>query len=369
MEIENIVRKTIIDLKPYTPGKPIEEVKRELGLDEVFKLASNENPVGPSPKAIGAINTVLNNLNRYPDASCFYLKEKLAKFWKLDIDNFIIGNGSDEIIALTLKAFLNPGEEVIISNPTFLMYEILAKIEGAVLKVVAMKNFRYDLDAIKKSITDRTKIIFIANPDNPCGTYVNKKEVEDFVKGISKEIVLFFDEAYYEFMDVVDYPDTVSFINERPCVVSRTFSKVYGLAGLRVGYGIATPEVIQCLGKVKDPFNVNSLAQAAALSALDDQDFVQGVVRLTKNGREYLFKEFKRMDIEYIESYTNCILVKIGDKSGELCEYLLKNGIIIRNMAAWGLYDYIRVSIGLENENEKLIVLIEEFLKKEEKEK
>ena len=228
-----------------------------------------------------------------------------------------------------------------------------------------MNNFRYDLDAIKKAVTDKTKIIFIANPDNPCGTYVNKREVDDFVKDIPDEVVLFFDEAYYEFMDVDDYPDTVSFINKRPCIVSRTFSKVYGLAGLRVGYGIAAPEMIQYLEKVKDPFNVNSLAQIAALYALEDQDFVKKIVSLTKEGREYLLKEFKRLDIRYVPSWTNCILVETGERTRELIEYLLKHGVIIRNMSAWGLNDYIRVTVGLMPENEKLIALIEKFFKEE----
>jgi len=365
VNLDNIVRKTIRDIKPYTPGKPIEEVKRELGLQEVFKLASNENPLGPSPKAIEAIKAILGGLNRYPESSCFYLKRKLAEFWKLEMDNFVIGNGSDEIIALVLRAFLNPNEEVIISKPTFLMYEITAKIEGANVRIVPMNDFRYDLTAIKEAVTDKTKIIFIANPDNPCGTYVSKREIEDFVKYISDDIVLFFDEAYYEFMDVDDYPDTVSFINERPCIISRTFSKVYGLAGLRVGYGIAAPEMIRYLEKVKDPFNVNSLAQIAALYALEDQDFVKKIVSLTKEGKEYLFKEFRRLNIEYIESVTNCILVKIGSKAQKLCTYLFKEGVIVRNMSAWSLDDYIRVTVGLMHENEKLITLIEKFFKEE----
>lgn len=363
--IEGLIRRTIADIRPYKPGKPIEEVKRELGIEgEVYKLASNENPLGPSPKAISAVKEALNNLNRYPDSACFYLKQKLAKFWGLQPQNFIIGNGSDEIIVLTLRAFLNPGEEVIVSRPSFLIYELASKIEGANLKIVEMKNFRYDLKAIKENITQDTKIIFIANPDNPCGTYLSKGEVEEFISSVPKNVILFFDEAYYEFMDVEDYPDTLKFIDERPLIVTRTFSKAYGLAGLRIGYGIANPKIIECLDKVREPFNVNSLAQIAAEHALDDQEFVSEVKRIVKEGRERLFREFDRLGLEYVKSVTNFILIKVGQESKSLVEYLLRNGVIVRDMRAWGLDSYIRVTVGLKHENEKFVNLLEEFLKK-----
>ncbi|MDP8253315.1 MAG: histidinol-phosphate transaminase [Candidatus Kaelpia aquatica] len=365
MDIEKLIKSTTREIRPYRPGKPIAEVKRELGLKRVYKLASNENPLGPSPKAIAAIKRASIDINRYPESGCFYLKERLAEIYGLEPDNFVIGNGSDELIALTLRTFLNPGDEVIVSKPTFLMYEFYSKMEGANLKIVPMNNFKYDLDAILDVVTDKTKIIFIANPDNPCGTYVTKNEIERFIDRLPSDVILFHDEAYYEFMQMDDYPDLFGYIKNKPVIIARTFSKVYGLAGLRIGYGIADKRVAEHINKVRDPFNVNSLAQAGALAALDDRDFVEKVVKLTKENREYLFKEFERLGLNYVRSYTNCIIVEIGDRAQDLLSYLLKNGIIVRDMSVWGLNKHIRVSVGLKHENREFVKLLEEFIKKE----
>ncbi len=365
MDIEKIVKNITKEIKPYKPGKPIAEVKRELNLERVYKLASNENPLGPSPKALKAVKKAAAGVNRYPESSCFYLKRSLAKACNTEEDNIILGNGSDELIALTLRTFLNPGDEVIVSKPTFLMYELYSKLEGAALKIVSMKNFKYDLDAILNAVTDKTKIIFIANPDNPCGTYLSQNELDNFIDKLPDNIVLFHDEAYYEFMQKDDYPDLFGHIGDKPIIIARTFSKVYGLAGLRVGYGIADRKIIEYMNKVRDPFNVNSLAQVGALAALDDQRFVKKVVKLNRENREYLFKEFERLGVNYVRSYTNCIVVEIGDKAQELSSYLLSNGVIVRDMSAWGLNRYIRVTIGLKNENSFFIKLLEDFLKKE----
>ncbi len=365
MNFHSLVRKIVKDIKPYIPGKPIEELNRELGIDEIYKLASNENPLGASQKALEAIKSALKDIHRYPDGSCYYLKNKLAEFWGLKPQNFIIGNGSDELIFLTLRAFLNPSDEVIVSRPSFLMYELAATIKGANLKVIPMKDFRYDLAGIKKAISSKTKVIFIANPDNPCGTYISKEAVEDFIENLPEHVILFYDEAYYEFVDERDYPDVLKFIERKSIIVTRTFSKIYGLAGIRIGYGMGHPDLIHYLDKVRDPFNVNSLAQVAALKALDDQDFVKEVQNTIKQGREFLFREFNRLGIEYVKSCTNFILVKIGDNAGNLCEELLNQGVIVRYMAGWGLNDYIRVTIGLKHENEKLTSIIENYLKKE----
>ncbi len=365
MDIENIVRDIVKEIKPYKPGKPIAEVKRELGIKKIYKLASNENPLGPSPKAIKAIKIAAADINRYPESGCFYLKKRLAEVYSIKKDNIILGNGSDELIALTLRTFLRPGDEVIVSKPTFLMYELYSKLEGAELKVVPMNNFKYDLEAILVAVTDKTKIIFIANPDNPCGTYLSQDELKNFISRLPDDVVLFHDEAYYEFMQTDDYPNLFGHIEDRPIIIARTFSKVYGLAGLRVGYGIASKRIIEYMNKVRDPFNVNSLAQAGALAALDDQNFVKKVVELNRENREYLFKEFKRLGLNYIKSYTNCIVVEIGDRAQELLSYLLNNGVIVRDMSVWGLGRYIRVTVGLKNENALFIKLLECFLKKE----
>ena len=258
MDIENIIRDIAKEIKPYKPGKPIAEVKRELGIKKIYKLASNENPLGPSPKAIKAIKIAAADINRYPESGCFYLKKRLAEVYSIKKDNIILGNGSDELIALTLRTFLRPGDEVIVSKPTFLMYELYSKLEGAELKVVPMNNFKYDLAAILAAVTDKTKIIFIANPDNPCGTYLSQDELKNFISRLPDDVVLFHDEAYYEFMQTDDYPNLFGYIEDRPIIIARTFSKVYGLAGLRVGYGIASKRIIEYMNKVRDPFNVNS---------------------------------------------------------------------------------------------------------------
>jgi histidinol-phosphate aminotransferase len=366
MNLDRLARRTVLNIKPYVPGKPIQEVKRELGLEEVYKMASNENPLGPSPKGIEAIKQALSQLNRYPEASCYYLKNKLAEHWNLKPENFVIGNGSDELIILTLRAFLNPGEEVVVAKPTFLIYELASRIEGAEIKTVPMKNFRYDLPAMLKEVTSRTKIIFIANPDNPCGTYLRGEELDDFLNRLPEDVIVFIDEAYYEYVDhISDFPDSLKYIHSRPVIVTRTFSKIYGLAGLRVGYGMAHPEFIKYLDKVREPFNVNTLAQIAALNAIEDQDFVRKVKKLTLQGREYFSQKFAQLGLEYIESVTNFILIKVGEDADKICKFLLENGVIVRNMNGWGLKEYIRVTIGLEKENKKLIGLLSEYFKKE----
>jgi len=264
-------RKAILNAKPYQPGKPIEEVKRELGLKDVIKMASNENPLGPSPKAVTAIRKYLGNINRYPEGGCFYLRQAVAKKLKIKPEQLIFGNGSDELIELTLKAFVNEGDEVIVASPTFLMYEVASTAHGAKIKVVPMRYFKYDLKAIKDAIAKNTKIIFIANPDNPNGTYVTKYELENFLKDLSDETIVFLDEAYFDFAEEQDYPNGLNYLEKNNLIVTRTFSKAYGLAGLRVGYGVSSPEIIKYMEAVRDPFNVNSLAQIGAMGALKDK--------------------------------------------------------------------------------------------------
>lgn len=367
--MNKLARSDILKVKPYEPGKPIEEVQRELGLKTVIKLASNENPLGPSPKAVEAIRRALSNLNRYPDGNCFYLKQKLASRLKVKPQNLIIGNGSDELIVLAIRAFVNKGEEVIISRPTFLVYEIASRVVGAKITFVPLKNFRYDLPSIKKKITPRTKMVFIANPDNPTGSYVNKREVDTFLKGLPKSVIIYFDEAYAEVVGERDYPETLKYLGRKNIVIARSFSKAYGLAGLRIGYAVAKPEVINYMNRVREPFNVNSLAQVAARAALDDKLFLKRTRSLLKKEKKYLYSNFKRLGFKYIPSATNFILVDTGKNSSGIFKRLLKLGIIVREMKAWKLNTFIRVTIGTKGENRKFIKALEKIMSTSERRK
>lgn len=357
------MRRNIIGLKAYQPGKPIEEVKRELGLKRIIKMASNENAFGPSPKAVKAIRGSLDKINRYPDASCFYLRQKLAGRLRLRPSNIVIGNGSDELIVLALRAFLNEGEEVIVADTTFLIYKIASQIAKAKIKVVPMRDFKYDLKAMRRRISKKTKLIFIANPDNPTGSYVNRQEVEEFLADIPKDILVYFDEAYYEFGVLMgDFPDTLRYLKKKNIIITRTFSKAYGLSGLRIGYGISNQKIVRYLNLVREPFNVNVLAQIAAISALDDESFLDTTLRLTKAGKDYLYREFEKMDLEYVPSATNFILVDVKRDSRYVFSRLLSNGIIVRDMKPWGLDTYIRVTVGTLDENRRFINMLRRVL-------
>ncbi len=363
--MKNVVRKNILNVKHYVPGKPIEEVQRELRLDDVVKLASNENCFGPSPKAIAAVRKNLYKVNRYPDASSFYLKKKMARFLKVNEENLAFGNGSDELIGLAVRTFVNDGDEVIIARPTFLIYEIAAQLHNATIRSVPLrKDFKYDLRAMKGAISARTKIVFIANPDNPTGTYVTKDELDDFFNGIPDNVVVFLDEAYFEFarFRYPDYPNGLDYLKRPNVIVSRSFSKAYGLAGLRIGYCISSPEIISYLERVRDPFNVNLLAQAAALAALDDKEFVKKTLRHVSKERDNLYAAFRRMNLRYVESATNFVLVDIGRDCGAVFSRLLKEGVIVRDMKAWGLDTFIRVTIGTSEENRRFVKALEKIL-------
>ena len=326
-------------------------------------MASNENPYPPSPKVLAAIAKAAFEINRYPDGGCFQLRRTLARKLNVDDDQLIFGNGSDEIIVLAVKAFAAKGDEVIIAKPSFLIYEIASTLSGARLHQVLLKDFRYDLDAMKAKINARTRIIFIGNPDNPAGTYITQRQAEDFLKRVPKSTLVFFDEAYFEYVHTKDYPDTLGLLKKYPnLVIARTFSKMYGLAGLRVGYGIATPEIIDILNRLREPFNVNSIAQAAAVAALNDESFYRNIAKDVEVQRQYLYRSLKAMEISYEESFTNFILVHVGGDSTETAKTLLKKGVIIRDMAAWGLKGYIRVSIGSESENKRFIKSLGESL-------
>ena len=355
MMLTKLARKILNNITPYTPGKPIEEVQRELGLPTAMKLASNENPLGPSRKALEAIRQALPSLHRYPESSCFYLVQKLARHLGVSPEQLIVGNGSDEIITLAARAFLEPGDEVVIAHPTFLIYKIAAQLAEAKIRTVPLKDFRYDLAAMRKAVTPRTKLVFIANPDNPTGTYVTRAEVEAFLEGLDPTVIVFFDEAYAELVDVPDYPDTRPLLAKRPVIIARTFSKAYGLAGLRVGYGMAPKELIEAMHRVREPFNVNSLAQVAAAAALDDTEHLEATRRLLREEKRKLTTALKEMGFSCVPSATNFILFHAGPEAAALAQGLLKKGIIVRHLQAWDLPECIRVTIGLAGENEAFI--------------
>ncbi|MEK7842342.1 MAG: histidinol-phosphate transaminase [Deltaproteobacteria bacterium] len=356
--IKKIVSDEIETLIPYPPGKPIEEVERELGIKGSIKLASNENPLGPSPKAVDAVSKALKNLHRYPDGGCYYLKEKLAKRLGVKPENLIIGNGSNEIIELVVRTFLRPGAEAIMGNPSFAVYPLVVPAAGGKAVLVPLKNLTHDLDAMADAITEKTKIVFIANPNNPTGTMVAKKELDKFCARMPEDIILVLDEAYYEFVTSRDFPNSFEYLKEgKNVVILRTFSKIYGLAGLRIGYGIAPEKLVFYMNKVRQPFNVNSLAQIAAMAALDDEEHLKKSQKNNKEGLEYLFNELKAMGIEHVTTQANFFLIKVG-KGKEIYDALLRQGVIVRPMASYGLGEYIRVTVGTAEENKRFMEAI-----------
>jgi histidinol-phosphate aminotransferase len=357
------VRKNILKVEPYLAGKPIEETKRQLGLKEVVKLASNENPLGPSPKAIKALRKKLPFIHRYPDANGFYLKKRLAKFYNIDPVNIALGNGSDELIELIIKAFVEDDEGVLTSETTFLEYKIISSVMGRAVTIAPLKYFKYDLDAIKRRINKKTKVIFIANPNNPTGTYITKFELEDFLKDLRDDILVVLDEAYDAFIDVDDFPSSLSYIKRKNVIILKTFSKSYGLAGLRIGYALGSPEIISFLERVRQPFNVNSMAQEAAMAALDDKSFLKKTRKLILSGKKYLYDELGQMGIAYVSSVSNFVLIDVGRDGVLLFKEMLKFGVIVRDMSQYGLKNFIRVTIGTKKENERFIKVLKKVLK------
>jgi histidinol-phosphate aminotransferase len=356
------IKNYIYNITPYQPGKPIEEVRRELGLEGVIKLASNENPLGPSPKAVSAISRALSGVNRYPDGDCFYLKRKLAKKLGVGAGNLIFGNGSDEILDLIAKAFLKPRqEEILTSDITFAEYKITGQIFGSRVKEIPLRNLKYDLAAMKSAITKKTKLIFIANPNNPTGTYVGVKEFNNFLASIPQDIIVVYDEAYAEYVDTDDFPCGIRYFREKNFIVLKTFSKIYGLAGLRLGYGVTNAAFIDAMNRVRQPFNVNSLAQTAAIAALDDIEHLKRSRSITLEGKKFLYKNFDQMGLGYAPSAANFILVKA--RQG-IFQRLLEAGVIVRPMDMYGLKGYIRVTVGTQKENEQFIKALKCALKR-----
>lgn len=354
--MKKLTRKGIEDLIPYPPGKPIEELEREIGVKNSIKLASNENPLGPSPRAIKVIKDNLNTLHRYPDGSGYYLKSKLSEKNNLPLDQIILGNGSDELIELIVRVFLSPGEHAVQASPTFLLYEKAVKGAGGQMISVPLSNFRIDLKEVLKAITQKTKIIFINNPNNPTGSILLREEMLCFMNDVPDDIIVVLDEAYIEFVSDESVAAGLELLPHHPLLfVLRTFSKLYGLAGLRIGYGFSSKEPVDYMNRVRQPFNANSLAQAGANAALEDSEFASKTLKTVREGLSYLYQNLNDMEIEYIPTQTNFFLIKVPPGGKKVYELMLKEGVIVRSMDSYGLPQYIRISIGLQKENERFI--------------
>jgi histidinol-phosphate aminotransferase len=350
------------DLAVYEPGKPIEETARELGADasKIIKLASNENPLGPSPRALAAMRSALESANLYPDGGGYYLREALAARLGFTRDHIILGSGSNEIIEFLGHAFLDRGDDVIASEHAFISYKLVAAVFGARTIEVPSPDLRHDLDAMIAAITSKTRLIFIANPNNPTGTLAGQDEIDQFIARVPENVVVVFDEAYFEYLD--DPPDTLRFVRAgRNVAVLRTFSKIQGLAGLRIGYGIARPELIQVLQKTRQPFNVNGLAQAAALAALADDEHRRETKRITDEGRAYLQDQFRAMNLHFVPSAANFVLVKVGD-GAKTFKKVLEHQIIVRALKGYNLPEWIRISVGTMEQNRRCIAALREVL-------
>ncbi|HEY75337.1 MAG TPA: histidinol-phosphate transaminase [Thermoflexia bacterium] len=352
------------DIRPYVPGKPIEEVQREYGLQDVVKLASNENPLGPSPKALAALEKTLREVHLYPDGQGYYLRQAIADHLGVTLEQVIIGNGADGVIVQTCLAYLDDGDEVIVGRSSFPVYDIYTHVMRAQLVKVPLKEYRLDLEGMAEAITERTKIVFVCNPNNPTGTIVTQGEVESFMAEVPEHILVIFDEAYYEFVDSPEYPDTLRYVREgrRNVMVMRTFSKIYGLAGLRLGYAVAHSDTLAPLWRVKEPFAVNRLAQIAGIAALEDEEFVRRSVEANREGRRYLYRQFERLGLFYVESHTNFVLVRIGPEAREVAERLLRRGVIVRPCTGYDLPEFLRITVGSPDQNARLIDALEEAL-------
>jgi histidinol-phosphate aminotransferase len=360
---ESLANEHILGIAPYEPGKPIEELERELGITDVIKLASNENPLPPSGRVLKAIADALPDLNRYPDDSGHALRQALARRHGITADHIVLGNGSNDLIELVVRAFLRPGEEAVIPHPSFVIYPKVVQAVGGIRVVVTLRDYRLDLEAMARAITPMTKMVLIANPNNPTATVVTADEVEHFMARVPDRVIVVFDEAYVEFAQGPDFPDTLSYIGHgRRVVMLRTFSKAASLAGLRVGYAVADRDCIALLNRIRQPFNVNSLAQAAALAALDDDSHVLECLRLIEAGRHYLCEEFASMGLKFAPSRANFILVDVGRNAGDVFHWLLKEGVIVRPMASFGMESALRVTIGTPQENRRFVKALKKVL-------
>ena len=353
----------IQSIEPYKPGKPIEELAREHGIQHAIKLASNENPIGPSPMAVQAITLALSNLHRYPDGRGHDLTVKLSGRLGFSPDHIVLGNGSDDLIGMLTRALLQPGDEAIIPTPSFLMYDIDVRSAGAIPVRVPLRSLAVCADDLLERVTPRTRMIFICNPNNPTGTVMSRKDFEVFIGALPPDIVVVVDEAYMEFVRDPDCVNSMDYIHgDRPVVALRTFSKAYGLAGLRIGYGVMAPELAGILHRIRQPFNASLLAQAGAVAALEDEAFLAKTLQTVHEGIDYLYAELDRMGVRYFPTQANFFLIDAKQDANTVFENMLKKGVIVRSMSSYGYPEYIRVNTGLAEENKRLIQVLEQVL-------
>jgi len=356
----------IKNITPYPPGKPLDELEREYGVTDSIKLASNENPLGPSPLAVQAMKTSLEGVHRYPDGSGYYLTRALADHLNVEADQLVLGNGSNEIIEFLVKAFIQNGDEVITSHPSFLMYQKFVQVRGGKNRVVPLRDMAHDLGAITELVSEKTRLIFIDNPNNPTGSLIEKQTLLSFLSTIPDYVIVVLDEAYIDFVDPELQTDTRSLIKgaDGCCgVVSlRTFSKAYGLAGVRVGFGIMDSAIATCLHKVRQPFNINQVALSGALAALGDTEFYRRTTSLTKEGKEYLTQEVETFGCKTYPSQTNFFLIDVRGDATVLYESMLRKGVIVRSMKAYGFKNFIRINVGTQSENDRFLAALKECL-------
>lgn len=353
-------RSSVLEIRPYVPGKPIDEVRRELGVTDVIKLASNENPLGPSPKAIEAICEAASLSHLYPDGSCYSLRSVLADMLGVPSESIVFGCGSDETIRFIAETFVEPGDEVIYGAITFSQYEFVTRIAGGTCVQVPMNGMHFDLDAMSQAITQRTRLVFIANPNNPTGLIVSKAELDRFIDSLPDHVAVVLDEAYYEYVQSDLYPDSIErYVKKgRNVIVLRTLSKLYGLAGLRVGYLVARPELIALIERVRPPFNISSIAQAAAIAALADTDHVRRSRECNETEKQFLYDRLDALQVEYLPSEANFLLMNVGQPSRQFFQQLLQMGVIVRSADIFGLDEWIRVTVGTHDQNERFLAAL-----------
>ena len=353
----------ILAIKPYVAGKPLEELEREYGIKDAIKLASNENPLGPSPLAVEAIGAAVSKLNRYPDGGGYEMTRCIAEKFNIAPESIVLGNGSDDIIALLACTLLSPGDEVVLPRPSFLFYEISLRSAGAVPVWVPLKSNAIDLAGIQQTITPKTRLVFLNVPFNPTGAIITRTDFDNFLSDIPPQVVVVMDEAYIEFVRDPDCVHSLDYIqSDRFIVGMRTFSKAYGLAGLRVGYGFMAPPLAELLNRVRQPFNVNSLAQVGAMAALKDDEFLQATTRLVHAELDFLYASLKNLGLEYMPSQANFLMINVGRSADDVFEQLLKRGVIVRSMSSYSYPEYIRVNIGLHAENVRFLQALEGVL-------